>query len=112
MRTLLSLAAISLAAACGRGYAVGPVTGPAGAGSLECALRFATEAGYKPVGGGVSDGYIRFEQPYTVPLVTGVGARTREVTVTVASGQMRAVGSADRLAQTHIREIAQHCSGA
>ena len=106
----IALALLSVAA-CGGGYARGPVTTPAPRGALECVLRAAAEQGYQPVAGGISDGFIRFEQRYWTGILVPK-EHIREVTVTVASGQMRITASADRQAQSDIRSFAAACGTA
>jgi hypothetical protein len=86
-------------AACAAGEPVGPVSAPAPAGALECALRAAGEAGYSPTAGGVGDGYLT---------VTQLG---RTYTVSVAQGVMRVVVNAgDRQADRDARAVLAACA--
>jgi hypothetical protein len=98
MKIALCLA-IGCLTACAAGEPVGPVSGPAPAGALECALTFATQRGYSPVAGGLDSGFLRLGTAYNSDVLV----------VTYSAGVLRAVGHGGREPQRDIRALLAAC---
>jgi hypothetical protein len=93
--------ALSVAAGCG-GSPVRTVSGPAPAGALTCALQQAAQLGYRPIRGGVADGYVVLERPRendagrVAAIVPGVRSPTDgdELTITQTANGLQIAANA------------------